>query len=147
MMHRTTLLALLASAIIGIALFALKYQVRDLEAELTGINRQIIAHREAIHVLNAEWSHLNDPGRLAALASRHLQLQPTTSDRLGSIASLPMAGEAAAPTLAVATQPLAAAKVVPLPQRRVPVVAPPASGDEDFTPGNAEAAGDERATP
>ncbi len=146
MLHRTTLIALLASAVIGVALFALKYQVRDLENELTGINRQIIAHREAIHVLNAEWSHLNDPGRLAALAARHLQLQPTTPDRIGSFASLPAVGEAAT-SMATASLPLPAGKT-PRPQgRHAPATVQIDDGEEDFTPRTMEATVDERSPP
>lgn len=149
MPHRTTLIAILASAVIGIALFALKYQVRDLENELTGINRQIIAHREAIHVLNAEWSYLNEPERLTALSKRFLQLQPTTSDRIGSFASLPMAVDGAPAVPAVASAPAAAGKHPVAPGKRPPAFAQNGTGAngagaEDFTPQSTEAIADER---
>ena len=129
MIRRTTLIAILTSVVIGIALFALKYQVRDLEGELTGINRQIIANREAIHVLHAEWTHLNDPDRLASLAKRLLQLQPVTPDRIGTVASLPLAADVQAAALAAAAAaaarlPATAAKKTPAPQTpRGPAIA------------------------
>lgn len=146
MLHRTTLIALLASAVIGVALFAIKYQVRDLENELTGINRQIIAHREAIHVLNAEWSYLNDPDRLAALSKRFLQLAPTTSDRIGSFASLPTVADVA-PVMAAVAAPTVAAKAPVAQPKRPPVLPPISDRAEDFTPRSTEAIADEGAPP
>jgi cell division protein FtsL len=133
MIRQTTLIAILTSVVIGIALFALKYQVRDLESELTGINRQIIANREAIHVLHAEWTHLNDPDRLASLAKRLLQLQPVTPDRIGTVAGLPMAADvqAAALAAAAARPPAAAVKKTPTPQSpRGPAIAQSNDADE-----------------
>jgi len=61
----------------AVALFYLKYEVTDLEAELDSLNNAIVSDREAIHVLKAEWSHLNDFGRLKDLADRYLYLEPT----------------------------------------------------------------------
>jgi len=143
MIRPTTLFAIVASAAIGVALFALKYQVRDLEAELTSINRQIIADREAIHVLNAEWSHLNDPERLAALAGRYLQLQPVTADRIGTVAGLPMAADVPVPPSAAhPTLPPAAVGKTPPP--RAPAVARNNAADDELARRIAEAMVDGR---
>jgi hypothetical protein len=76
-MRQTTILALSLAAIMAVALFYLKYEVTDLEAELDTLNNAIVSDREAIHVLKAEWSHLNDVGRLKDLSDRHLYLEPT----------------------------------------------------------------------
>ena len=73
----------------GLALFALKHQVQDLEDELVTLNRTIFVDQEAIHVLKAEWSHLNDPWRLRSLARRHLGMKPVTPDQLATISDLP----------------------------------------------------------
>ena len=140
MLQRTTLIAFLASAVIGIALFALKYQVRDLENELTGINRTIIGHREAIHVLNAEWGHLNDPDRVAALATRLLQLQPTTPERIGSFASLPLPGEAPAVVPAAPVP----GKNPPPSAKRAPAIAQIDKGADHVASGFADAPADGR---
>ena len=75
-MRHTTLLFLLIAGAISIALFSVKYQVQDLEEELGGLNRSIILERQSIHVLNAEWSLLNNPARLEKLARWHLGMQP-----------------------------------------------------------------------
>ncbi len=89
MMRRTTLLILLLAGALGVALFAVKYEVQDLEQELIDLNRAMIADRQAIHVLKAEWSHLNNPHRLRVLARRHLGMAPVEPAQLGTLAELP----------------------------------------------------------
>ena len=98
MMRRTTVLFVFLAAALSLALFSLKYQVQDLADEFAGLNRSILAERRAIHVLAAEWSYLNDPVRLGALAARHLGLRPVESEQLGTLATLtvlPSGGEGA----------------------------------------------------
>ena len=75
-MRYTTLLFLLLAGAISVALFSVKYQVHDLEDDLSSLNRSIIMERQSIHVLKAEWSHLNNPERLGNLARWHLGMQP-----------------------------------------------------------------------
>ncbi len=91
----------------GVFLFLIKYQVQDLEQQLTGFNRDIAADREAIHVLKAEWSHLNEPTRLRALTERHLEMQPVRLDQVTTRAGIDEK----------------------LPQKLATVTAPPASFD------------------
>jgi cell division protein FtsL len=87
-MRQATALVLLVAAALSLVLFGMKYQVRDLEGELTGIDRAILAERRSLHVLRAEWSHLNDPARLGALAERHLGLMPVAPTQLATFADL-----------------------------------------------------------
>ena len=101
MMQRTTVLFVFVAGALSLALFSLKYQVQDLEDELVGLNRSILAERRATHVLEAEWSYLNDPVRLGALAARHLGLRPVESEQLGTLRTLsvlPSARDGAART-------------------------------------------------
>jgi len=88
MMQRTTALFVFVAGALSLALFSLKYQVQDLEDEFAGLNRSIVAERRATHVLEAEWSYLNDPVRLGALAARHLGLRPVDSEQLGTLRTL-----------------------------------------------------------
>lgn len=74
-MGRTTLLFLLLAGALSVALFSVKYQFQDLEQELVELNRSIIAERQSVHVLKAEWSHLNNPERLGLLAERLLGMK------------------------------------------------------------------------
>jgi hypothetical protein len=80
-------LALIALASIGT--FQLKYRVQAQEQELTRLDRQIQRDRDAIQVLHAEWAHLNDPGRLADLARRHLDLAPVAGVQIVRFDVLP----------------------------------------------------------
>ena len=76
-------------AFLGVGLFQVKYNVQSKERELREVRRHIEANLPSIHVLEAEWSYLNDPLRLADLARRHTELLPTTPAQIGDIASLP----------------------------------------------------------
>lgn len=72
-------------------LFQLKYAVQTSEDELARLNRELIATEEAVQVLHAEWSYLNRPERLAALAARHLDLAPMAPRQIGSLDMMPPA--------------------------------------------------------
>lgn len=76
-------------AFLGVGLFQVKYNVQAKERELRELRRQIEANLTSIHVLEAEWSYLNDPLRLADLARRHTDLLPTTPGQIGDISALP----------------------------------------------------------
>ena len=62
--------------IAGVSLFVINYQVQGSEEELKEINSNIDREKIALHVLRAEWSHLNEPNRLRNLVIRHLKLVP-----------------------------------------------------------------------
>jgi hypothetical protein len=70
-------------------LFQVKFEVQALEKQLKGLNAQIYANQQAIHVLKAEWSHLNDPNRLAELNGRYLQLQAVDPKQLARLQDIP----------------------------------------------------------
>ncbi|NQV98620.1 MAG: hypothetical protein HQ483_02890 [Rhodospirillales bacterium] len=88
MIRRSTLLTTVLALSTGLALFVVKYQVQDLEDKLTQINREIADNNQAVHVLNAEWSHLNEPNRLRHLAARYLDLGPLDNAQFTSAAEL-----------------------------------------------------------
>ena len=89
MIRTTTLMSLLLGAVLTAVLFSLEYQVRSLEDELATLDRSIVVESQAVHVLKAEWSYLNDTWRLRRLAERFLQLTPVGPEQLGSLADLP----------------------------------------------------------
>lgn len=93
MMRISTLLWVALAGIVGFGLFQLKHRVQELEDDLFRLNRSVLAEEQAIHVLKAEWSYINQPQRLQELASRHLDLQPMKPTQLGSFADLPMRGD------------------------------------------------------
>jgi hypothetical protein len=109
-----TLIWMAAVALVGYAMFQVKYEVVQQEEQLARLNRQIADGREAIRVLNAEWSFLSQPARLNELAKRYLTLVPIgTAQLLNNLDALPMrpAGATAADTAGRMFAPLAPTKV------------------------------------
>ncbi|MAN80693.1 MAG: hypothetical protein CMM77_13795 [Rhodospirillaceae bacterium] len=89
MNKRTTFLALALAAVMSLGLFMVSYQVQDLEDQLDTLNRDIARDNRAVHVLQAEWAHLNDPQRLRLLAERYLGLEPIATKQLGTVEEIP----------------------------------------------------------
>ncbi|SMF70996.1 cell division protein FtsL [Tistlia consotensis] len=71
------------------ALFETKHKVQTLEDQLLTTERQIHQERETIEVLRAEWSYLNQPSRIEALAEKYLGLKPMTPQQIVSVDRLP----------------------------------------------------------
>ena len=89
MIRLTTLIWLALASLAGVGLFQVKYRVQSLEKDLGQINRQILGDQEAIHVLGAEWSLLNEPARIADMSRRHLELTPFSAGQLARFSDLP----------------------------------------------------------
>ncbi len=90
MIRPLTLAAIGLLALMSVALFQLKYEVRGLEEELRDLDGQLGAGQEAVQVLKAEWSFLNRPDRLQALAETHLDLQPVAALQVGALYRIPV---------------------------------------------------------
>jgi hypothetical protein len=121
----TVLWACMAGAV-GVGLFFIKHEVKDQEHRLIGLNAEIQRNQEAIHVLKAEWSYLNDPSRLRELSEKHLGMHVLSPTQVATLDTLPHGpvpahppAIAAAPPRPPAAAPLAKA----LEQARAPVVA------------------------
>lgn len=85
------LLWLLLVVLSGFATFKAKYAVQDLEDQLHRVRKQTIAEQQEIRVLNAEWTYLNQPERLAELNRRFLALVPITTKQLEHrVADIPL---------------------------------------------------------
>ena len=77
------------TCLVGCGMFVMKNKVQSLEAELAQINKNIQDDVKTIHVLNAEWSHLNSPARLRTLASKHISLKPLQAEQIINYSALP----------------------------------------------------------
>lgn len=117
------------AAAAGGVLFQTSYEVQELEEKLASVNRKIMAEQEAIQILKAEWSYLNDPTRLENLSRQHLALQPTDARQFVALDIVPLRPEPA-PEAAPA---LAGVKGGPTPL-------PPMAGLAPAQPGNAKPA-------
>lgn len=62
------------ASVLGLAavVFHLKYQVMALAQQHQDVKSRIQKTDEALHVLKAEWSHLNNPSRLQTLVNKYL---------------------------------------------------------------------------
>jgi hypothetical protein len=90
MMKPLTAGALSLTAAVSIGLYALSYEVQRLEDVLADTNADLLRERELVQVLEAEWSFLNQPDRLRALAVRHLDLVPVEPHQIATLQELPL---------------------------------------------------------
>jgi hypothetical protein len=84
-MRRSTIFTGILAILVGLILFRVKYEVVFLEQQQNQIRKSIIESEESIHVLKAEWAHLNDPKYLQDLAQRYLDLSPIQGSQLISL--------------------------------------------------------------
>jgi cell division protein FtsL len=93
---RTAINALWISliALVGAGMFTLKYEVKKLETELVQINQEIKSDSQSIHVLKAEWSHLNNPSRIRRLTQKHIAMKPLQAEQIINYSDLPFNNDA-----------------------------------------------------
>lgn len=83
-MNRThiTLAGFIGFGLLATSLFVVENEVQSMREDLSEINRQIIADREAIHIMQAEWAYLTQPERIALLSKTHLpEMSPQQSSQ------------------------------------------------------------------
>ncbi len=69
----------------SVALYHTSDRVNFLDKELRKIRAEIEDERTNLHVLKAEWVYLSNPARIGIEAARHLNLQPTSPNRVADI--------------------------------------------------------------
>jgi len=100
MRRLTGLLGLVVAAAAALFLFTMKQDVRRMEEDLQAAHRGILDQQETIHMLETEWSFLNQPGRIEDLAIRHLGLSPIPAERIVRLDDLPLRPAPATPAAA-----------------------------------------------
>lgn len=84
---------LIGLMLIGAAVvYDFKYQAEKAATSVSKINRKIDAERDAIAMLKAEWSLLNQPKRLQDLVQRHrnyLELDPLDPTQIATLDDIP----------------------------------------------------------
>jgi hypothetical protein len=78
-----------ATIVVAIALYAVKYDTGHVANNIAGLKQQIAEQREAIVILRAEWSLLNQPGRLQQLTEDNLALKPVQAGQMKMFADVP----------------------------------------------------------
>jgi len=81
-MQRSTSFLILLALGIGFVLFKVKYEVVEIEEKFLKTLAQINREEENIHILKAEWSHLNEPQRLQSLAKKYLDIVPMKTQQV-----------------------------------------------------------------
>jgi hypothetical protein len=87
-MRKLTVIAICMSVIVCVALFDLKNRVTALDRELQQVRREIVATNQTVHILQAEWAHLNQPDILNQLVSEHTALAPINAEQLVTLADI-----------------------------------------------------------
>jgi hypothetical protein len=87
-MRKLTLISVCMSVVVCVALFDLKNRVTTLDRELQRLQREIVATNQTVHILQAEWAHLNQPDILNQLVSEHTALAPISAEQLITLADI-----------------------------------------------------------
>jgi cell division protein FtsL len=79
------------AALIGSAVYAykIKYETIYRAEQINKMKHEILAERDAIGVLRAEWAHLARPERIQELATKYLDLQPLSLTQVVTASALP----------------------------------------------------------
>lgn len=118
MISKSTVIWLGLAGLASGALFHTSYRVQALGEDLAGLNRAIIHEQEAIQILKAEWSYMNDPTRIEEMARRHLVLGPTAAGQMiASVETIPARLHPADPNVPAGSA-LVAGTTVPMPSRK-----------------------------
>ncbi len=74
---------------VAVGLYHVNYRVKELREELEQVENDIEKERERLRVLEAEWSYLNRPSRLARLARKHLDMDTIQPEQMVRVEQLP----------------------------------------------------------
>ena len=69
-------------------LYMVKWEVHELKRQNKAVQSQIVAQKEALSILDAEWAYLNRPERLRDLAEKYLVMKPESGEQMVSLARL-----------------------------------------------------------
>lgn len=82
MIRVLTIVGVVVALSAAAGLYRVKMRTAELGDQVRALGREIDREEEAIAVLRAEWSLLNQPDRLQALAERYLDLDPMSIDQI-----------------------------------------------------------------
>lgn len=90
-MIRAFNLGMLALTImICFGLYRVTHAAQERESDLKRVEAQIIEQQRAMDVLKAEWTHLSQPAKVQAMATRYLNLQPMKATQVAYLSDIPM---------------------------------------------------------
>ena len=89
MIRVLNLVAIMAVILSSFGLYRVKQEARAEAYKVAEVRRHIEREEEAINILKAEWSHLNQPSRVQDLAGRYLDLKPIDVHQIVTFQDLP----------------------------------------------------------
>ena len=76
-------------AVLSFGLHSVKIDAKRSAEELIEVQREIRAEQQALQILSAEWSHLNQPSKLQQMSARHLKLDRVRTTQIVALDDLP----------------------------------------------------------
>jgi hypothetical protein len=76
--------------IAAVGLYGFKHEAQERRAHIADLRISIADERERIALAEAEWTALNDPARIQALAEQFLDLAPMAPDQIIALSEVPM---------------------------------------------------------
>lgn len=92
----STLAWMVFFALAALGLYLVKYQVQDVKDEVTALEAKVRQEKQAIGLLQAEWSYLNHPERLESLSQHYLDLQMFSPEMVRQWRDVPMKSQTVA---------------------------------------------------
>jgi cell division protein FtsL len=89
MSSRLGLVGLVIALVAACGLYIMKDRVSRLERELKRQQTLVATEQDRLHRLRAEWAMLEQPSRIARLATEHLDLRPAQPTQIMTMADLP----------------------------------------------------------
>ena len=81
-------LACMAAVVTAVGLYQFKHEAQERRERIAVLRADIASERAAIDLLYAEWTFLNRPERIQALAERFLNLKPFTMEQVIAVDAL-----------------------------------------------------------
>lgn len=85
MISRSSAFFLVLVALVGFALFQVKYEVQSMEGKISRTLHLMAEEKESLHILKAEWTYLNEPKRLQSLAEKYLDVVPMEGQQVATV--------------------------------------------------------------
>lgn len=89
MFKPSTIVGLLLTGALVIAVYQVENKVQSMRSELKQLNAQIKQDKETIRVLHAEWAYLNRPDRIREMAGK-LGMDYVSAAQVKNIEDIPM---------------------------------------------------------
>ena len=89
MIRILNIVSFMMTIVLAVVLYNVKYDAQIYIKRIKVLKVELRQELETIHILRAEWSHLNQPDRLQKLATRYTRLVPLNANQIVTVNNLP----------------------------------------------------------